>query len=248
MQTLRILPATSGLSRALPLREPTSCDPCAVRSHNLCAAMPHAELARLAAIAVPIEVRAGRTFIFEADPAIHFYNITAGSAKLFKLLADGRRIITGFAEPGDFLGLAGTHAYGFGAEAMRGMRLCRYARDNLADLLRDYPALAARLLTIASTELLAAHEQMLLLGRKFARERLASFLVMRLSRHPRHNEELRLPMSRRDLADYLGLSTETVCRTASRMTADGIIAMPTASRVRVCDLDALHRAATGQEA
>lgn len=246
MQNLRILPAASGLSRALPLREITACDPCAVRSLNLCAAMPDYELARLAAIAVPIEVRAGRTFIFEADPATHFYNVTSGTAKLFKLLSDGRRIITGFAEPGDFLGLAGTQNYGFSAEAMRGMRLCRYSRASLKELLGEFPLLSARLLEIASAELLAAHEQMMLLGRKLARERLASFIISRFALRSRHAEEVRLPMSRRDLADYLGLSIETVCRTVTRLTTDGIIALPSANRIRILDLEALHLAASGQ--
>ncbi len=134
--------------------------------------------ARLATIAVVTEAPPGQCFIDEGEPARSFFNITAGTAKLFKLLPDGRRQITGFVGAGHFLGLAVSDTYAFSAEAIEPVRYCRFQRAKLRALLDDFPLMEKRLLEVASNELVAAQEQMLLLGRKTARERLASFLSL----------------------------------------------------------------------
>jgi CRP/FNR family transcriptional regulator len=197
-------------------------------------------------------VAAGRSFITEGDPAEHFFNVTAGNAKLFKLLPDGRRQITGFAGMGDFLGLAVSATYAFGAEALEPMKVCRFSRGKLRALLDDFPAMEKRLLEVASNELVAAQEQMLLLGRKNARERLASFLIARaampsncLAREPQMAVVIRLPMTRSDIADYLGLTIETVSRTLTRFKSEGLIDIPALGDIAILDHAALASMATG---
>src|SRR5271166_6024702 len=180
------------------------CTTCEARPLSVCNAIPDADLTRLAAIAVVTEVAAGQCFIREGEPANSFFNVTAGTAKLFKLLPDGRRQITGFVGPGHFLGLAVSDTYAFSAEAIERVRYCRFTRARLRMVLDDFPLMEKRLLEVASNELVAAQEQMLLLGRKTARERLASWLRMQsgqgLERRHSH-QRFKLPMTRSDIAD-----------------------------------------------
>lgn len=226
-------------------------DPCAscdARPLSVCNAIGDADLARLAAIAVVTEVPAGRTFIDEGESADHFFNITAGHAKLFKLLPDGRRQITGFVGLGHFLGLAVSDTYAFSAEAIDPVRYCRFSRSRLRALLDDFPLMEKRLLEVAANELVAAQEQMLLLGRKTARERVASFLLAQsrlgvLCTAPR--ERFALPMTRGDIADYLGLTIETVSRTLTKLRSDGLLDIPNATEIVIRNRSAMRRIAEG---
>jgi CRP/FNR family transcriptional regulator len=213
----------------------------------VCNAVDDEHLARLAELAVVSDVQAGQTFIEEGDPADSFFNLTAGSAKLYKLMADGRRQITGFVAKGHFLGLAVSATYAFSAEAIEPVRLCRFSRSRMFRLLGDFPALERRLLERAATELVAAQEQMLLLGRKTARERVASFLHTQSLAAPcgRARNSIELPMSRGDIADYLGLTVETVSRTLSRLRGEGLIEIPSATMVLVRDPGRLAVLAAG---
>ncbi|MHA1154364.1 MAG: cyclic nucleotide-binding domain-containing protein, partial [Alphaproteobacteria bacterium] len=154
---------------AVPMRSP--CSACAVRDLTLCATLEEPELAEMAAIVTTLELD-------EAEPADHLFNVTAGAVKVYKLLADGRRQMTGFLFPGDFLGLANEENYAYSAEAVTHTALCRFPRRKLERLLEKYPKMEHRLLGMASHELAVAQEQMLLLGRKTAREKIASFLLM----------------------------------------------------------------------
>ncbi|MBN9509886.1 MAG: helix-turn-helix domain-containing protein [Alphaproteobacteria bacterium] len=217
------------------------CGHCGARTRSVCNAIEAPDLARLAALAHGLTIPAGRQFIEEGDAAEHFFNVTAGTAKLFKMLPDGRRQITGFAGVGDFLGLAVSATYAFGAEAIEPMRICRFSRSRLKTLLADFPALERRLLEVAANELVMAQEQMLLLGRKTARERLASFLIARQS----HGDAVRLPMTRSDIADYLGLTIETVSRTLTWLRGQRLIEIPAAAEIVIRDRPALERLAAG---
>ena len=193
---------TAHLARPHVLDPHGGVDPCAtceVRAITVCNAIADADLARLATIAVVTEVPAGQCFIDEGEPANCFFIVTAGTAKLFKLLPDGRRQIIGFVGPGQFLGLAVSDTYAFSAEAIEPVRYCRFQRAALRALLDDFPLMEKRLLEVASDELVAAQEQMLLLGRKTARERLASFLLTQSRQglpcgHSR--QRFKLPMTR----------------------------------------------------
>ncbi|MBV8590053.1 MAG: helix-turn-helix domain-containing protein [Acetobacteraceae bacterium] len=191
---------------------------------------------------------AGETFIQQSEPAKNFSNITNGSAKLYKLMPDGRRQIVGFAGTGHFLGLVGLETYSFSAEALEPLRLCCFSRSRLRALLEDFPLMQRQLLERAGHELAAAQEQMLLLGRKTARERLASFLVGQsiLQGSEWGSNMLHLPMTRADIADYLGLTIETVSRTLTALRSDGIIEVPAPSLVLIRERNRLELLAAGQ--
>ncbi len=230
------------------LNAPDPCAHCSARQFSVCNAIPDADMARLAKVATVATAHAGSCFIEEGEPATAFFNITGGTAKLFKLLPDGRRQITGFVGVGHFLGLAVSDTYAFSAEAIDEVRYCRFSRPRLRTLLDDFPLMEKRLLEVASNELVAAQEQMLLLGRKTARERLASFLVMQsrqgaACQAPRQRFALR--MTRSDIADYLGLTIETVSRTLTRLRTEGLIEIPSVAEIAITRPDALRQLAGG---
>ena len=224
------------------------CATCGVRQISVCDAIPDTGLARLGACAIGGAARPGTLFVAESDPATAFFNIISGTARLYKLLPDGRRQITGFADAGNFLGLAVSDTYAFSAEAIDTVRYCVFPRVRLHALMQEFPDLEARLLKFASTELVAAQEQILLLGRKSARERVASFLVARARRvnlDAGLPGNFVLPMARGDIADYLGITVETVVRTLRKLRNEGLIEIANTSEVAICDWAMLHSLASG---
>jgi CRP/FNR family transcriptional regulator len=230
-----------------PLGGLRPCATCSVRQISICGVIPEADLARLGASAIGGVARPGTLFIAESDPATAFFNIISGTARLYKLLPDGRRQITGFADAGNFLGLAVSDTYAFSAEAIDTVRYCIFPRIRLRALMQDFPQMEARLLKFASTELVAAQEQMLLLGRKSAQERVASFLMARsrLAAAQGSPACFILPMARGDIADYLGITIETVVRTLRKLRDEGMIAVTNTSEVVICDAMALQFLASG---
>ncbi len=217
------------------------CDRCKARDLAVCAVLDEQELQRFSAAATSARLEPGQTLFHEGEPAEEMFSLTEGMIKLYKLLQDGRRQITGFLMAGDFLGLAFGRTYVYSAEAVTPVRLCRFRRAAFLRLLEEMPHLERNLLGRASSELAAAQEQMLLLGRKTARERLATFLLAIAERQHRGDREpVELLMSRSDIADYLGLTIETVSRTLSTMRRVGAITLDGKSRVYIPDRDALR--------
>jgi CRP/FNR family transcriptional regulator len=158
------------------------------------------------------------------------------------------RQITGFAGPGHFLGLATSSTYAFSAEAIEPVRFCRFSRSKLRGLVGDFLNLERRQWEVAATELVAAQEQMPLLGCKTAKQRLASFLLLQMTQDAPCAEKLTqitLSMTRGDIADYLGLMIETVSRTLSRLRADRLIDIPTTNDVVIRSRAALEQLAGG---
>ncbi len=186
-----------------------------------------------------ISIRRDESLFCEGDPAHAVFVVLSGTVRLSKMLPDGRRQIIGFPEAGDLIGLALDEDYLYSAEGVTPVRLRRVARARLDALMDTYPELRTGLFSLAARELAAAQRQILLLGRKTARERLCSFLM---ERKRGAVGRIELPMSRTDIADYLGLTIETVSRTLSQLRAEGLIRMPTlhslelADAGRVCDL------------
>ncbi|MGI4793785.1 MAG: Crp/Fnr family transcriptional regulator [Janthinobacterium lividum] len=222
------------------------CAQCDVRHRSVCNAIDDPDLARLSAIAVHREYEKGQVFVEEGQPATDFYNVTGGTVKLFKMLSDGRQQITGFAGVGHFLGLAVSATYAFSAQAIAPVRVCRFSREQLRRLLVDFPALERRLLKTACNELATAQEQMLLLGRKTAQERVASFLMARSElATPCGAGASRIPLPRGEIADYLGLTIETVSRTLSRFKTEGRVALPSNGELIILDRPWLQQLATG---
>jgi CRP/FNR family transcriptional regulator len=188
------------------------CAACEIRELAVCSALESHELDELVSILTSIACDPGDAIFYEADPADHLFNVTAGAVRISKLLPDGRRKITGFLFPGNFLGLAFNESYTYSAEAVGHATLCRFPRIELERLLSEHPKMERRLLGIASNELATAQDQMLLLGRKTAREKLATFLLMlsaRAERRGHPGNPIDVPMPRADIADYLGLTIET---------------------------------------
>jgi CRP/FNR family transcriptional regulator len=194
-------------------------------------------------------LHAGQSAIIEGEPAQDLFNVISGAIKLYKLLPDGRRQITGFLSTGDFLGIAYNDTYAYTAEAITDVKLCRFPRRRLEALLPEHPTLERRLLGEAAHEIVAAQDQMLLLGRKTAMERVTSFLLMlakRAARMQKSDTQLDVPMTRTDIGDYLGLTTETVSRAISRLRDDKIISVAQRGQIHVLDRGALERLAEGE--
>lgn len=223
----------------------SECARCGARGQSVCSAIDDDDLARLAMHSQHLSISVGQSFIDQDEPARDFFIVTSGHAKLFTLMPDGRRQITGFAGQGQFLGLAVAEDYSFTAEALTPLNLCRFSHEGMALLTAQFPALEQRLLTEASRELVAAHGRMLLLGRKTARERLASFLIERGAECPRQ-DTITLPMTRTDIADYLGLTIETVSRTLNALRRGGLIDIDHITRIRLQDREALRALAAGE--
>ena len=247
MQRFRV--ATQPRDHARAANSP--CSTCDVNELVFCSALGDAERPRLAAIVTEVKAEPQQTIFYEGDPAQYVFNVTKGAVKLYKLMADGRRQVTGFLFRGDFLGLALNTSYAYSSEAMLPTRLCRFPRDDLERLLDEFPRLERRLLAMAGNELIAAQDQMLLLGRKTARERLVSFLLLLGERSERRGDAaspVMLPMTRNDIGDYLGLTTETVSRAFTELRKSGLIALDGPNDVRLVKPDALEDIAAGESA
>jgi len=185
----------------------------------------------------------------EGDAAPYVFNITTGSLRVYKLLPDGRRQITGFLFAGDFLGLAVGESYVFSAEAMEPSTVCRFRKGPFRALVAHSPPLEHLLLDRTYRELAAAQNQMLLLGRKTAIERMASFLFELPGYDPARPSapgQVRLPMKRGDIADYLGLTVETVSRVLTRMKVKGLISIPSPNELIVERPERLRQHALGE--
>ena len=219
-----------------------ACEQCTVRHRAICSAVDFEHIEDLDALVGHRDLPAGRVIFEEGDEAGTVFNISAGEVRLFKLLPDGRRQITGFLRPGDFLGLSSNGAYAYGAEAMTKVSLCVFRIVDLERLFSTFPRVRERLLEKANDELAAAQEQMLLLGRKTAREKVLSFLLARARREDGagFDSEIGVPMTRADIADYLGLTVETVSRTFTNLRDDGLIHTPSPNRVLLADLDQIE--------
>jgi CRP/FNR family transcriptional regulator len=231
-----------------PARGSEVCQSCTVRHLTVCAPLDDAEVQEVATIAGTVELGPGDPLFDEGERADHVYNVTAGTMKVYKLLADGRRQVTGFLFPGDFLGLANNDTYAYSAEAVCHTTLCRFPRGRLERLLERFPKMEKRLLGIASHELAVAQEQMLLLGRKTAREKIASFLLAlseRAQARGQAGNPVLVPMSRTDIGDFLGLTTETVSRTFTQLRTGGTIALLNGGKVEIADTAALEAIAQG---
>lgn len=222
------------------------CDDCDIRDLAICGALRADEVQRLTSILSSVELAAGDPIVDEGEAADYVYTLTAGTVRLYKLLADGRRSVTGFLFPGDFLGVSYRDAYGFGAEAITPSTLCRFPRPKLEALLKEIPTLEHRLFARASEEMTLMQEQIVLLGRKTAAERVASFFrglsARQVKRHLPANP-VYVPMTRTDIADYLGLTTETVSRTITQLKKKKLISVENGSRVRIEDEEQLDELA-----
>jgi CRP/FNR family transcriptional regulator len=236
----------------IPISEmstPAKCQGCAVRHKAVCAVLTDEELLRMNRIARTRHVPAGQTIFSDDEDPGFFANIVSGVIKLTKTLSDGRQQIVGLQFAPDFLGRTFSNASRHIAEAATDVELCCFASDAFEAVLKEYPSLEHRLFENTLDELDAAREWMLLLGRKTAQEKVASFLLMIAKRAPNigcvHSDEMNfvqfsLPLSRADIADYIGLTIETVSRHFTRLRSSGVIEIHNNRDIVVPDLHALE--------
>ena len=214
----------------------------------MCSVLTYEELRELSKITTAVELAAGRAVFYEGDENTYLFNVLTGTIRLSKLLPDGRRQVTGFLFPGDCLGLSVADTYAYTAEAVSQASLCRFNRQGLIKMLDQFPKLEHRLLERASSELVEAQTQMVMLGQKTATERISSTFLSLMERIGRGGESgiiLELPMTREDLADYAGVSVETVSRCITRLREKGVIDTPDVRSVHVRQLEELARLSGG---
>ncbi len=168
----------------------------------------------------------GKALFWEGDPTNHLFEIAEGVIRLYRIIGEGRRVITAFLFPGDIVGASLQDRYLYTAEAVTDCRIRRIGRKTFHDEVSRSPCLRPDLIALLCRETAAAHDQMVLLSKKNAEERLCSFLHDLLHRGPAGAEEngaVSLPMSRLDIADYLGLTIETVSRTITKLANRGVL-------------------------
>ncbi len=227
MQLARALPASGA-----PARPPTL-------------TRPWPAPARADVEALPRLFRAKEMVFLEDEPADYAYRVVEGAVRLHRTTPDGRRQLVGFACPGDWLAVGAGESYSHTAEALVDSRLKPLSRAEYERRLREDRAFLDEMMQTAASKLRQAEEQMILLGQRSALEKVASFLVSFARRLGEYAVEVRLPMDRTDIADYLGLTIETVSRKFTQLKVAGVIALPTPTCVRILDRDALTAVADG---
>lgn len=219
--------------------EPAVCANCAVRNSSLCGALSSEEIFQLNHIARRKTLSPGQFHVLEGDDSREFANVTSGVAKLVRGSEDGRTQIVGLLFPSDFIGGAirnGTQApEPHSIEAASELELCLFPRDKFRKLLEKYPTLEHRLLERTLSELEVARDWMVLLGRKTAQERVATFLLYVADRMQNvgcdGQVSFDLPLNRADIADHIGLTIETVSRQITKLRKDGVLEMQGARHV-----------------
>jgi CRP/FNR family transcriptional regulator, anaerobic regulatory protein len=189
---------------------------------------------------------AGAALFWEGDEAGQIFAVLEGVVRVYRIMSDGRRAIMGFIHPGEVLGVSFQSRYLFTAEAVTKVKVRRFARGRFFSMINESPALRPELFAILCDEMAAAQDQMLLLGRKTAEERVVSFLLA-IHRKSAAGIEIELPMSRQDMADYLGLTIETVSRMMTSLTRRGLIAAGARHTVALRKLTALREIAGDDE-
>ncbi len=180
----------------------------------------------------------------QGEQAGSCFRILSGCVRLVKLMEDGRRQVGEFLMAGDLFGFDALDTHDFAAEAVSDVVLRRYPRRMVDALAESNVVLARRLRDLTSVSLRTAHTRLMLLGRKTASERIATFLLEMVERLPQVRDGvLDLPMSRTDMADHLGLTIETVCRILAHLRRDGTIAIER-SRVEIRNNEGLQQMAS----
>lgn len=180
-----------------------------------------------------------RQIFADGDPADHFYRVVSGVVRACKFLSDGRRQIEAFFVAGDLFGFeAGLH-YSLSAEAVNDSTVIAYRRKAVDALAQKDMVLSSQLMTAMMRALSHSRNHSLVLGRRGAAEKVASFLN-EWAIHSATAGTIHLAMTRQDIADYLGLTIETVSRTLTQLERDHLIALPNTRQIRLCNRTALE--------
>lgn len=225
----------------------TSCDSCVVRNRAICAGLDTDEIAALNRIGRTRSIAAGQALMWEGEDSLLVANVVEGVLKLSTGTGDGREQIVGVVYPADFIGRPfGSHSQ-HTVTALTDARVCTFTRGDFDAFARQHPELEHKLLQRTLSELDRARHWMLLLGRKSATEKVATFLIEMSERLIDSDcttpsgplASFTLPFGRQQIADILGLTIETVSRQLTRLRGDGIIDLPTRRDIRIVDRAAL---------
>ena len=229
------------------------CGDCPIRHRAVCARCDADELAQLEQIKYYRSFQAGQVIIWSGDRMEFVGSVVTGIASLTQTMEDGRRQMVGLLLPSDFVGRPGRAMAAFDVTATTDLVMCCFRRKPFEELIVSTPHISQRLLEMTLDELDAAREWLLLLGRKTAREKIASLLAVFARRSamldqaaPEGAIVFDLPLTREQMADYLGLTLETVSRQISALRRDGQIALQGNRRVTVPDF-AVLLAVTGDD-
>jgi CRP-like cAMP-binding protein len=198
--------------------------------------------ARLQAIGVTLSFARGKTIVHDGDPSLYVFKVVTGALRAVRLLPDGRRCIIGFRLPGDFFGFTDKALATDSIEVLSDAKIVRYPRAAFEAVLNaDAPA-SRHFFDLLCQELCAAQDRLLMLGRKSAVERIATFLLALADRKSTGGNcrDLDLPMTRADMADYLGLTIETVSRVLSNLRNRCIIRLTSTTHIIFNDRAALE--------
>jgi CRP/FNR family transcriptional regulator len=192
-----------------------------------------------------------REFVFaDGDPANHIYRIESGAVSLSKVLPDGRRQILGFAYAGDFIGLGLQGEHIMNAQAIKPTRVRSMPLAALHKIATQDPGLSFKLYQTVAGELAATRDLLMTTRHRSANERVASFLIALSRRNEQNNapaDRIELPMTRADIADFIGLTIETVSRTLSKLKSRGLIDLPQSASVHLRDIAQLQALAEGED-
>lgn len=222
------------------------CGDCPIRHRAVCSRCEIDELAQLEQIKYYRSFQAGQTIIWSGDRMEFVGSVVTGIATLTQTMEDGRRQMVGLLLPSDFVGRPGRTTAAFDVTATTDLVMCCFRKKPFEAMMTATPHIAQRLLEMTLDDLDAAREWMLLLGRKTAREKIASLISIIARReaalHLRRATGMitvDLPLTREDMADYLGLTLETVSRQISALKKDGVINLTGNRHVGIPDLDRL---------
>lgn len=225
---------------------PVLCQSCEARHGGVCAALDNHQLQALSKASWKRKVEPGTELVGDAEAVGSYSNVLSGVVKLTKGLSDGRQQIVGLQFAPDFLGRPFKVESRLGAEATTDVTLCSFPKAAVERMMKESPGLEHRLLQQTLAELDDARDWMVTLGRKTAGEKVASFLLL-IARNidpasppPAEKTTFDLPLTRADIADFLGLTIETVSRQLTKLRADGVITIENNRHVIVESLERLE--------
>lgn len=187
-------------------------------------------------------VREGDAILTQGEPSRYLHIVISGSYRLVRVMDDGRRQVTGFVFPGDYVGTGAARTSSHTAEALEPSLVCKFSHSFLDEMSERFPGIKDRLIARGDTELTKAQDHIVLLGKQTAEEKVISFLNSLAARGngvPGEGARLYLPMSRQDIADYLGLRLETLSRALTTLKKNGAITSISGRMVELAEHPAL---------
>ena len=224
---------------------PAGCKVCGARQYGICSALKAAQLVHFSTVTRRRRIAHGETISFEDDEVVDYANIVSGAVKLTKLLSDGRQQIVGLQFAPEFIGKPFSEKVSVSVEAATDVEICVFPKAELERMLKLQPEFEHRLLEQTLVQLDDARDWMVTLGRKTAQEKVASFLLLLANHIGKPSSaspadiEFMLPLKRADIADFLGLTLETVSRQMTKLRKMGAIDIRKNLDVTVHDIERL---------